>query len=333
MHGIARFRGEKMTDHTARLKDIIKRIRAGMNQSKVPIKSNWNHAFTLIELLVVIAVIALLMAILIPVLRSAREQGYRVVCLSNLKQLTLAWTAYATEYDGKMVRGTAFSTDTGTIVNRAVYEESWVGKAFLAPESRNELIENPQKGALWPYIKDVDIYRCPRGITGHSLTYSIFSSANGGRVEGTYQPNTNVGEMKSLGKRIGSTVLKLTKLEDIISPSTGQRAVFIDQGETPTGTDFYVYYLYPNWKSQSPPPLHHNDGATLSFADGHAEYWKWSHETVHMSREKLSIRSLSTERLTEDYEPETEEGIYDLQRLQKITWGRLGYTLEGEYTP
>lgn len=62
-------------------------------------------AFTLIELLVVIAIIALLMAILIPVLRSAREQGYRVVCLSNLKQLTLAWTAYATEYDGKIVYG------------------------------------------------------------------------------------------------------------------------------------------------------------------------------------------------------------------------------------
>lgn len=51
--------------------------------------------FTLIELLVVIAIIALLIAVLLPVLRSAREQGHRVVCLSNLKQLTLAWLAYA----------------------------------------------------------------------------------------------------------------------------------------------------------------------------------------------------------------------------------------------
>jgi len=48
------------------------------------------NAFTLIELLVVIAVIALLMAILIPVLLSAKERTHRVVCLSNLKQLTLA---------------------------------------------------------------------------------------------------------------------------------------------------------------------------------------------------------------------------------------------------
>ena len=55
-------------------------------------------AFTLIELLVVIAIIALLMAILMPTLRRAREQGQRAVCLSNLKQLTLAWIMYA---DGK----------------------------------------------------------------------------------------------------------------------------------------------------------------------------------------------------------------------------------------
>ncbi|NQT01038.1 MAG: prepilin-type N-terminal cleavage/methylation domain-containing protein, partial [Planctomycetes bacterium] len=50
-----------------------------------------NRGFTLIELLVVIAIIAVLMAILMPSLNRAREQGKRSTCLSNLKQLTLAW--------------------------------------------------------------------------------------------------------------------------------------------------------------------------------------------------------------------------------------------------
>ena len=53
--------------------------------------------FTLIELLIVIAVIAVLMAILVPISHTAREQTRAVVCSSNLKQLALALTAYGQE--------------------------------------------------------------------------------------------------------------------------------------------------------------------------------------------------------------------------------------------
>lgn len=59
-------------------------------------------AFTLIELLVVIAIIAILMAILMPALHIAREQGKRAVCLSHLRQLTMGWMLYAEDYDGKI---------------------------------------------------------------------------------------------------------------------------------------------------------------------------------------------------------------------------------------
>ncbi len=61
------------------------------------------RAFTLIELLVVISIIALLLAILMPSLRRAREQARAVVCRQNLHGWTLAFAAYAGDYDDKWV--------------------------------------------------------------------------------------------------------------------------------------------------------------------------------------------------------------------------------------
>ncbi len=79
--------------------------------------------FTLIELLVVIAIIAVLMAILMPTLNTAREQGRRTVCLGNLKQLTLAWIMYADENNDKLVSGNGGGTRNGVVYG-------WVGQAY-----------------------------------------------------------------------------------------------------------------------------------------------------------------------------------------------------------
>jgi prepilin-type processing-associated H-X9-DG protein len=205
--------------------------------------------------------------------------------------------------------------------------KGWAGTAFSFPDSRADLLDNPDKGALWPWIKDVNVYRCARGRKGHALTYATVVSANGVVVEGTYIPSSGGRELKNLGKPVGSTVLKLTKLTDIISPGAAQRAIFVDIGQTPAANDFYVHYLYPKWRVQSPPPKHHSGGVTLSMADGHAEYWTWKgRETVEMPCKVVPVRSLYNEVLEGgDYEPQTEEGLYDLQRLQRVTWGRLGY--------
>ena len=199
------------------------------------------------------------------------------------------------------------------------------------------LLEHRQKGDLWPWIKDVDIYRCPRGRRGHAATYAIIAAANGPEVEGTYVPGTGDEKHAPFGKRVGSTVLRLTRLTDIVSPGAAERAVFVDTGQTPSADyDFHIEYLYPRWSINSPPPIRHSDGMTLSMADGHAEYWKWKgSETVNMPRAtwtggRYSPTDSTSEGLKGgDYEPKTEDGLYDLRRLQKATWGRLGYSVEG----
>ena len=70
------------------------------------------EGFTLIELLVVISIMAMLMSILLPGLNSAREAGKRVVCLSNLRQLTLAWNFYAMDNEDQLCSPDTYWNDT-----------------------------------------------------------------------------------------------------------------------------------------------------------------------------------------------------------------------------
>ncbi len=251
------------------------------------------RAFTLIELLVVIAIIAVLMAILMPTLQRAREQGKRAVCLNNVKQLTLAWILYADDNDDKIVNGMGG-------VDR-LKEKAWVGMCWA--NSYEQLPEDQQiraikEGALWSYCKELKLYRCPTGFRGELLTYAVMDGVN--------------GKLRADTRKPGVWVTKKAEIRN-----QAYRMVFIDEGYV-TPDSFATHYVEERWYDD--PTVRHGDGTNFSFADGHSEYHKWKGlETIKLGRSQIRMHIGSR------FSPQTGGGKMDLQFVQKGCWGGLGY--------
>jgi prepilin-type N-terminal cleavage/methylation domain-containing protein/prepilin-type processing-associated H-X9-DG protein len=283
-------------------------------------RGRFPEAFTLIELLVVIAIIAILMAVLMPALNRAREQGRRAACLSHLKSLTLCWIMYADENDDRLVNGEAYWAPTGAadapVPTSGPHqgERYWVGNdcatGFMQGEQRPQdvQIQAIRLGALYPLAKTEKVYRCPTGIRGEMRTYSTGYGMNGCfDAAGTYNGN--------LGVRVGRTVLMVKKRAEITVPAPSYRLVFLDEGRV-TPDSYAIHYVIPSW--WDPPFVRHADGTNVAFADGHSDYWKYR------GAETLRIAKMLNP--PHNYRPTTDEGLADVQKMQIATWGRLGYT-------
>ncbi len=277
------------------------------------------QGFTLIELLVVISVIAILMAILMPALKRAREQGQRAVCLSTLKQLTLCWIMYADDNDDRLVNGEAGIQWSGRAMHAR--ERFWVGQCWDQYNvqggrrmTRVAQIAAIQDGIFWlgNYARDLGMYACPTGIRDEMLTYNIFDGVNGmprtGTISGT-SPATGPN-----GKK-----LWVKKRSEISIP--GERLVYIDEGWA-TPDSFAVHWndTFSWWDNA---PVRHGDGTNVSFSDGHIEYHKWKGmTTIKYGRDHMDYHGSG-------FRPQSEQEWEDLLFIHKGCWGQTNPNFPG----
>jgi len=217
------------------------------------------RGLTLVELLVVISAICLLAALSFPALLRVRNQAQGAVCVQNLRTLSLAWLCYKDDNDDRLVGGQA-----------GKFPCAWV----LNPTGAGTILERQKEGirqgALFTYVGDEDVYRCPadlRASISDQLAFCSYSIAGGANGEGWQ-----------------NTYVQAVKYSEIASPAT--KYVFVEEAD-PRGWNRGSWLINPAAKAWVDPLAiwHSSTRSTLGYADGHAEIHRWAdRSTIEMSR-------------------------------------------------
>lgn len=246
-------------------------------------------AFTLIELLVVIAIIALLLSIVVPSLRMAKRKASSVVCMTNTKNMSLAWYSYQEGNNGRIMSAQMDGRENdGTYVG-------WIGAPYrntpgdlqntavnTPPITDEDAIRGIRRGRLHEYLDSPQSLKCPGDTLRKSVYDQVTPYVSYSMARCLYwQPNRDSEFYPIQIIRFGS----------ISAPSTRYLLVEVAQERNWNQSGWFSfgapeYHSDPGrWGWWDPLAINHGDSSILGFVDGHAELRRW---TDRFTRERVT---------------------------------------------
>ncbi len=230
------------------------------------------RGFTLVELLVVVAVISVLVGMLLPTLSQAKGKARGLLCLSQLKQVTLGWTMYAGDYNDRLVYN--LGGDRGQSIPAQDLDMNWVNNVMTWElDEGNTNLAFIAKSPLGPYLSlAAAVFKCP----ADNVLSSIQRQAGwSGRVR-SLALNAMVGNpgpnLKNGSNLVNPGYYQYLRLSAFKNPSR----IFVFLDEHPDSiVDGYFLNKGDVVEWIHLPASYHNGAGTFSFADGHAELHRW----------------------------------------------------------
>jgi prepilin-type N-terminal cleavage/methylation domain-containing protein/prepilin-type processing-associated H-X9-DG protein len=237
---------------------------------ELPIGKMVKRAFTLIELLVVISIVSLLLAVLMPAMSRARQQGKTIVCLNNLRQMCIAAAAYTQTYDGYFpVAYYGEETTMGEI------EYCW---DFTAIDESDEIRIEP--GILWQGQTIEKIHQCP-SFKGDSNTQCDPYTG--------YNYNTSY-----IGHGQGENIPKPAKVNEVKKPANC--ALFGD-GQWEKGANKFMRAPLRspadrtfNGRYAGTQGYRHSDKTNVAWCDSHVVSWVQLYTNIEPVSQESSLR-------------------------------------------